>query len=283
MAREATLRWFRHGAPTLSAAMAFYAVTSLAPLLLIAMSIAGPILGRDEVQAQLFSAIAAISDRSAAEAVSGLLEGVWLQKSGVLASALAGAAFLFTSTLAFEHLRDSLNQVWESPRDRGITLLELIRGRALSFAFVLAVGFVLLATLVVRTVIGAVGPAVAGPSLAEALIFRAGDILAFMVGLSGLFALIFRFLPDAETPWRDVLVGALFTSALFLAGEIAIGAYLTGMGIESAYGAVGSLVLLLLWIYYSSMVVLWGAEFTCVYALRRAGTQHPDDERIEGL
>ena len=267
---EATLRWFRHGAPTMSAAMAFYTLTSLAPLLLIAMSIAGSILGPEEVRAQLSANIAAWLDPSTAGAVEGLLQGEWLPESGVVVSVLAGGAFLFTSTLGFEHLRDSLNRVWEAPPSPGLPLLALVRGRAVSFAFVLLLGFVLLATLVLRTVIGAVGSVVAPSSVLETLLIRGGDILTFLLGLSGMFALMFRFLPDAETPWRDALAGGTLTAGLFLAGEYAIGAYLTGMGIESAYGAVGSVVLLLFWIYYSSMVLFWGAEFTCVYAQRRS-------------
>ncbi len=276
LAGEASVRWFRHGAPTLSAAMAFYAVISLAPLLLIAMGIAGPILGQAEVRMQLVADIARITDPETAAVVEELLRGAWLRDSGLFASILAAAAFLFTSTMAFEHLRDSLNRVWESPPKPGLPFLDLARGRLLSFALVLATGVVLLAALVVRTYVFAYGATLMGPSVLGVAVFHAGEVLTFLVGLSVMFALMFRILPDPDPPWLGVLPGAVLTAVLFLAGEFAIGAYLGSLGVASAYGAVGSLVVLLFWIYYSCMVFLWGAELTCVYSRDRAAAGSAD-------
>ncbi|MEJ2205175.1 MAG: YihY/virulence factor BrkB family protein [Gemmatimonadota bacterium] len=278
LAVEATVRWFRHGAPALSAAMAFYMVISLAPLLLIAMGIAAPILGAAEVRTQLVADIARLTDPETAAVVDELLRGVWLGHSGLLASILAGAAFLLTSTMAFEHLRDVLNRVWESPTKPGLPLFDLVRGRLLSFALVLATGVVLLIALAVRTYVFAYGAFLAGPTGPGIAIFHALEALAFLVGFSAVFAVLFRVLPDPDPAWRDVLPGALLTAILFLAGEFAIGAYLSRFAIASAYGAVGSLVVLLYWIYYSSMVILWGAEFTCVSSSHRRPDELPDLE-----
>jgi membrane protein len=246
--------------------MAFYAVISLAPLLLIAMGIAGPILGAAEVRTQLVADIARLTDVETAAVVDELLRGAWLRHSDLLASTLAAGAFLFTSTMAFEHLRDSLNRVWDSPPKPGLPLLDLARGRLLSFALVLATGVVLLAALAIRTYVFAYGATLVGPSLLGVVVVHAGEALTFLVGFSVMFALVFRILPDPDPPWRHALPGAFLTAVLFLAGEFAIGAYLGNLGVASAYGAVGSLVVLLFWIYYSSMVMLWGAEFTCVYS-----------------
>ena len=275
LAVEATQRWLRHGAPTLSAAMAFYVVISLAPLLLIAMGVAGSILGAGDVRGQLVSDIAALTDPDTARVVDELLQGVWMSDSGILASVLAGTAFLFTSTMAFEHLRDSLNRVWETPPKPGLPVFDLLRGRLLSFALVLSAGVLLLVTVGVRVAISAYGTRMVGPSFVGQTFLRGGEALVFFGALTTMFALVFRILPEEDPPWRDALFGGLLTTALFFVGNLAIGAYLAGFSIPSAYGAVGSLVALLFWVYYSSMVFLWGAELTCVYSRYRAAGE-PD-------
>ena len=266
LAGQATQRWLRHGAPTLSAAMAFYAVISLAPLLLIAMGIAGSILGGRDMRAQMVSDIAALTDPDTARIVDELLQGVWVSQSSTLVSVLAWAAFVFTSTMAFEHLRDSLNRVWETPPKPGLPLFDLVRGRLLSFALVLVAGVLLLVTVGFRVAVSAFGTRVVGSSLIDHAVLRGGETLVVFAALTTMFALVFRILPEEDPPWRDALFGGLLTTALFFVGNLAIGAYLAGFGVASAYGAVGSLVVLLFWVYYSSMVFLWGAELTCVYS-----------------
>jgi len=268
---ESTSRWMRHGAPTLSAAMAFYALTSIAPLLVIAVSVAGVILGREAVRAELVAEVERAVGPGVAELVDQLTRVEWLGQPGLLTGGLSLAVFLFASTVAMEHLRDSLNRVWEVPAEKGRLLLSLFRGRILSFALVLLVGLVLLASLLLRLVVSTLDQVVGRWLPFDFVLFRVGELGSSILGLTIMFALMFRFLPDIRTPWRHVWVGAAVTGLLFLGGEMLIGAYLGYVGVASPYGAVGSIVVLLFWIYYSSMVLLWGAELTATYSQLSSG------------
>ena len=267
---ESSVRWFRHGAPTLSAAMAFYALTSMAPLLVIAISIAGMFLGPESVRGEVVAGIEVILGPSVASLVDQMTRGTWTEEPGLLAGGISLGVFLFSSTVAMEHLRDSLNRVWEIPAREGQLLFFLLRGRLFSFALVLAVGVVLLSSLILRLGVSTLDHVIGSWIPFDFLLFRVSAVSTSLVGLTMMFALMFRFLPDTRTPWRTVWVGAAATGCLFLAGEMLIGLYLDKLGVASFYGAMGSVVVLLFWIYYSSMVLLWGAEFTCVYGQRRA-------------
>ncbi|MFC1575989.1 YihY/virulence factor BrkB family protein [Gemmatimonadota bacterium] len=268
---ESSFRWFRHGAPTLSAAMAFYALTSMAPLLVIAVSIAGIFLGPDAVRVEVVAQIEVLLGPSVASLVDEMTRGTWTEQPGLLAGGISLGVFLFTSTIAMEHLRDSLNKVWEIPVREGELLLSLLRGRLFSFALVLAVGVVLLSSLILRLGVSTLDQVIGRLIPFDFLLFRVSAVSTSFLGLTVMFALMFRFLPDARTSWRTVWVGAAATGCMFLAGEMLIGLYLDKLGVASFYGAIGSVVVLLFWIYYSSMVLLWGAEFTCVYGQHRAG------------
>lgn len=267
---ETSVRWLRHGAPTLSAAMAFYALTSMAPLLVIAVSIAGMFLGQEAVRIEVVAGAEAVLGSSVAALVEEMTRGAWFEQSGFLAGSISLGVFLFTSTVGMEHLRDSLNRIWDvPPREGKQLLLSLLKGRLLSFALVLLVGFVLLSSLIVRIGVSTLDHVIGRWIPFDSLLFQMSELSSSFLGLTVMFALMFRVLPDAHTPWRSVWVGAAATGGLFLGGEMLIGLYLGYPGVASFYGAIGSVVVLLFWIYYSSMVLLWGAEFTCVYSLHR--------------
>lgn len=269
MVVETSVRWFRHGAPTLSAAMAFYALTSMAPLLVIAVSIAGFFLGQEAVRAEVVAEMEVLLGSNVASLIDQMTRGSWFDQPGLLAHMISLGVFLFTSTVGMEHLRDSLNRVWEVPTRDGQLLASLLKGRFLSLALTLTVGGILLSSLLLRLGVSALGQVISRWLPLHSLLFRVSEVSTSLLGLTVMFALMFRFLPDVRTQWRDVWVGAAVTGCLFLVGEVLISLYLSYPGVASFYGAIGSVVVLLFWIYYSSMVLLWGAEFTCVYSRYR--------------
>ncbi len=252
-----------HQAPTLSAAISFYTLTSLAPVLVVAVAVAGALLGESAVRADVVEQIGAVLGEDAAALVGSLFESVSLPGPGITVGVAAAGAFLLASTAAFVQLQDALNVVWSVPRKSGPVVRKLLRKRAVSFLLVLGVGVVLLVSSLLRAVLVALADRVELPGF----LAGSGDVLASFAGLTLLFTLMFRLLPDAATPWRHLLIGSAVTAGLFLAGQAGIGLYLGRASLASAYGAAGSVVVLLLGVYYACMALLWGAELT--FALGR--------------
>jgi len=268
--------WLEDKAPQLGAALAYYTVFSLAPMVLVLFAVFGFIYGNSEVaRREILQQLYSFLDRSSARAVQDIAASVSKPAASTVATVVGIAVALIGASGVFGQLQDALNIIWGVKPKPGQNLLSFLRARFLSLAMVAGVCFLLLVSLTASAVITAVGG-----YLAQQL--PGGNILAWTIHLTLdvsivtlLFAMIFKFLPDARLSWRDVRLGAVLTSGLFLVGKYALGLYLGSGAPGSAYGAAGSLVTMLIWIYYAAQIVLFGAEFTRVYALERGRGVRP--------
>ena len=263
---ETISSWDRHDAFTQSAALAFYTLFSLAPVLLVVVSLSGAVFGREKVRGEIVGQFQDLMGKEASVAVEGLLEKAQSSIHGGLAGVLGLATLLFGTTAVFMQLQTALNVVWEVRPKRGQVIKTLLIKRLLSFAVVLAVGFLLLVSLALSAGLAAFGTfAQSWLSAPMGLLEAINAVCSFLV-FSVLFAMIYRILPDVDIPWRDVVFGAVVTSALFSVGKWLIGLYIGHSSIVSGYGAAGSIIVIVLWVYYTSLIALLGAEFTRVHS-----------------
>jgi membrane protein len=280
LVKEAFQGWMEDGSLELGAALSYYTAFSLAPLLVIAIAIASLAFGRQAVEGRLFGEIRGLVGPQSAATIQSMIASAGRRGSGTLATVASVVVILFGASGVFGQLQTSLDRIWHvAPKpDRGVR--GLVRDRVLSFGMVLGVGFLLLVSLVVSAALSALGTFATGrlPAIAP-LLQAAGFVVSFAV-ITVLFAMIFRFLPDAKVGWRDVWVGALATSLLFTIGRTLIGLYLSRSSVSSSYGAAGSLIVVLLWVYYSSQILFFGAEFTKVWAVRYGGRIVPDANAV---
>jgi membrane protein len=267
--KEAGSDWIEDQAPTLGAALAYYTVFSLAPLLIIAIAIAGFVFGQEAAQSQIFDQMRGLLGEASAKAMQDVVQHANAKPAtGVVATLIGIATLLFGASGVFGQLQTSLNEIWGVEPKPGRGLLGLIQDRILSFGFILVVGFLLLVSLLLTAAIALLTQWFGGMIPGMEIL---AHILNFVLSLALttlLFAMIFKFLPDAEIAWRDVWIGAFITAVLFTVGKFALGLYLGKSGVGSSYGAAGSLIVLLLWVYYSSQILFFGAEFTQAYANR---------------
>lgn len=269
--REAANEWMEDKASQLGAAMAFYSVLSLAPLLVIAIAIAALVFGEQEAKDQLAEQMTELMGPAGAEAVVSLIQQAQQPRAGTIAALLGLATLLFGASGVFGQLQDAMNTIWEvKPQPLGVW--GYIRSRFLSFAMVLGTGFLLLASLVLSAWVTGISDLLARQMEGlDAIAQMANQLISFGIVMV-LFALIFRMLPDTNVAWRDVWFGAAITALLFSIGKYLIGLYLGTSSVGSAYGAAGSLVVLVLWIYYSAQIMFFGAEITQVWA-RKFGSR----------
>jgi membrane protein len=267
ISKQAVASWIDDHAPSMGAALAYYALFSIAPLVLIVVSITGLVFGADAARGQLYAELRGLMGEQGVAAVQSLLQSVSQPRQGIVGTAIGVAVLLLGATGVFGELQSALDRIWRAPALATRSgLVTLLRSRLLSFGMVLCIGFLLMLSLVASAAISAVGrwwqPVFAGWELvAQGAAFALG--FAFVTVM---FAMIYKLMPRARVRWRDVWIGAAFTSLLFNAGKLLIGLYLGKSGFTSAFGAAGSLVALLFWMYYSSQIFLLGAEFTWVYA-----------------
>lgn len=258
--------WRDDHAPSMGAALSYYTVFSLAPLLLLVISIAGLVFGQDAARGALFEQLQSLMGADAAAAIQGLLQSVNKPAEGLVSTVLSIAILLFGATTVFGELQDALDRIWRAPVRADSGLWKLLRTRFLSFGMVLGFAFLLMVSLVVSAVISALGkwwgPAFGGwELLAHAVTFAFGFVLTTAV-----FAMIYKLMPRVSIEWGDVWVGAAVTSLLFNLGRFLIGLYLGRSSIASGFGAAGSVIVVFVWVYYSAQIFLMGAEFTWVYA-----------------
>ena len=251
--------------PRLGAALAFYTILSLSPLLIIAAGIIGMVYGEDAAQGKLVENLTGYVGKQGAEAIQLMLANARTTSSGIIATIVGAVTVLFAATGVFSELHDAMNTIWNVQLKPGNSILAYLRDRLLAFFMVLGIAILLLLSLVVSTALSAIDKffigAISLPGTAQAVNFG----IAFVV-ITLLFAMMFRVLPDVKIGWRDVWLGAAFTSLLFNIGKSLIGVYLGRSSLGSAYGAAGSLVVLLVWVYYSAQIFLFGAELVPVYA-----------------
>jgi membrane protein len=280
LVKEAFQGWMEDGSLELGAALSYYTAFSLAPLLVIAIAIASLAFGRQAVEGQLFAQIRGLVGPQSAATIQSMIASAGHRGSGTFATVASVVVILFGASGVFGQLQTSLDRIWHVAPKPGRGVWGLLRDRFLSFGMVLGVGFLLLISLVVSTVLSALGAFATGhlPAIAP-LLQAVGFVVSFAV-ITALFAMIFRFLPDARVDWKDVWVGALATALLFTIGKTLIGLYLGRATVSSSYGAAGSLIVVLLWVYYSAQILFFGAEFTKVWAVRYGGKIVPDENAV---
>jgi membrane protein len=267
LVKRAASAWSDDYAPSMGAALSYYTVFSLAPLLLIVISIAGLVFGADAARGEIFGQLRELMGVDAARAVEAVLVSVSKPASSVAATLIGVGVLLVGATSVFAELQDALDRIWRAPaRDKTGGLWRLLHTRLLSFGMILGIAFLLIVSLVLGAVIAALGKwwggAFAGwEALAQFVNLALGFALTTTV-----FAMIYKLMPRVSVRWHDVWLGALVTSLLFSAGKFLIGLYIGKSGVASAFGAAGSLVFVFVWVYYSAQIFLMGAEFTWVYA-----------------
>ncbi len=254
--------------PKLAAALSYYTVFSIAPLLVIAIAVAGFVFGADAAQGRIAQELKGLVGDQGAQFVQTAIQKTNQTGGGVLATILGVVTLLIGATAAFIELQDSLNIVWKVKPKPGAALKTFIRDRLISSGLVLAIGFLLLVSLVISAALSALQGYLGSILSIAPFVLEIINIVISLGVVYILFAMLFKFLPDVEVSWKDVWIGALATTVLFVAGKDLIGLYLGHGSIASSYGAAGSMAILLVWVYYSAQILFLGAEFTYVYATR---------------
>ena len=264
--KKSVTAWIDDYAPSMGAALAYYTVFSIAPLLVIVIAVAGFVFGQEAVQGQVAAQLDGLIGEEGAIAVQGLIESANEPAQGIIATVIGVVMLVIGATTVFGELQSSLDRIWRVPAPPGANgIWNLLRTRLLSFGMVLGLGFLLLVSLVVSAGLAAFGTWWGGAFAGwEALLQVLNLALSFAL-ITGLFAMIYKIMPRADIAWRDVWVGAAVTAVLFEIGKFLIGLYLGKSGVTSGFGAAGSLVVLLVWVFYSAQIFLLGAEFTWVY------------------
>jgi membrane protein len=264
LVKESGRQWLEHKAPRLGAALAYYTAFALAPLLLISIAVAGLVFGREATEGRIMGQVQGLVGAQGGQALQAMIAGAQKPSAGIWATVLGIIMLLFGAAGVFGQLQDALNTVWQVQPKPGRGFLGFIKDRFLSISMVLGTAFLLLVSLVLSAALAAIG----GP-IGDLFIGVFGQILNFLISfvvITALFAMIYRYLPDAIIAWRDVWFGAVATALLFVIGKTLIGLYLGYVSVGSSYGAVGSLAVLLIWLYYSAQIFLYGAELTKSYA-----------------
>jgi membrane protein len=265
--KTAASDWVDDGAMRLSSSLAYYAIFSLAPLLVIVISIAGLFFGEDAARGQLSQQIATLAGRDAGDAIQWAVKSSAMhQSTGVLATVISTALLLFGASTVFAELKAALNTIWGVVVKPGCPFFTLLRDRFFSFSIVLASGFLLLVSLIVSVILVALGHYMSSRFQFPPLLWQAWDFVISFAVISALFAMIFKLLPNVTLRWNDVWLGAVTTSLLFTIGKFIIGYYLATSSVASSFGAAGSVVVVLAWIYYSACILFFGAEITKGYA-----------------
>jgi membrane protein len=272
--------WNEDRAPRLAAALAYYTIFSIAPFLIVVIAIAGLAFGQEAVQGRLDEQIQGLVGREGADMIQQLIQNVRQPSENVLATVIGIITLLLGAGGVFGQLQDALNTVWGIMPKPGRGIWGMIKDRFLSFTMVLGVGFLLLVSLVVSTILSTMNTyALALMPGSEVVMQVVNFVISFGV-ITLLFALMYRYVPDVDIRWRDVWIGAAFTALLFVIGKTLLGYYLGNSGVLSTYGAAGSLIVILLWIFYSAQILLFGAEFTQVYAQKYGAQILPDENAM---
>jgi membrane protein len=274
LAKDTVLAFIKDEALSRGAAIAFYTVTSIAPLLLIVVAIAGLVFGREAAQGAITAQLSGLMGQETAQLLEKAVSNASATSSGVWATLIGVATLLATASGAFGEMQSALNAIWKA-KPKGDTVSRLVRARAASIGLVMTLGFLLVVSLAVSAALTALGNQLnAVLPFGEAIMSAVNTVISFVL-IAVLFAAIYKVLPDRRLQWRDVIFGAAVTSFLFVVGKSLIGWYIGSSAVGSTYGAAGSLIVLLLWVYYSVQIFLLGAEFTKVFA-NRHGSKRGD-------
>ena len=273
-------KWVEDHAQSLGAALAFYTVFSLAPILLIVIAIAGVVFGQEAAEGQIIGQIQDLVGEESAKAIQAMLAYARRPATNIIAAGIALITFLFGATSVFAQIQEALNTIWGVEAKPGLGIFQILKDRFISFVAVLGSGFLLMLSLVLSAGLAAVGKTHEAFLPAPEFLLQAINFLLSFVVITFLFAMIYKLIPDVSNRWQDVWVGAGMTSLLFTIGKFLIGLYLGKSEVGLAYGAAGSLIVVLLWVYYVSQIFLFGAEFTAVYAASHGSQFKPTHNAI---
>ena len=277
MARESVTAWIADFAPSMGAGIAYYTAFSVAPLLVIVISIAGVFLGKDMASGYVYGQLADILGPQGAESVSVMVEHAQDTRTGVIAPLISVALLLVGATSVFAELQTDLDRIWKAPAVKRQTgLWSLFRRRLLSLGLVVSIGFLLLVSLVVSAAVTALARWWSGWLEDFAWVLHAVDFVVSLAATATMFALMYRILPRVRIGWEDVWVGSIATALLFTIGKLLVGFYIGESRVTTGFGTAGSLVILLVWVYYSAQIFLLGAEFTWVYSHRLGSRRNQD-------
>jgi membrane protein len=279
--RRSVAGWWNDNVPRLGASLAYYTLFALAPILVVAIAIGGLVFGPEAVRGEIVGQIQGLIGREGAEAVQAMLEGASRPGSSIAATVAGIITFFLGATGAFLELQTALNAIWHvEPKSDGSYWRVLVMQRVISFGLVVALGFLLLTSLLVSAALAAIHRYMGNAFPGVVVLWEALNVIVSLTVITLLFALIYKVLPDVKLSWRDVWIGALVTAGLFSIGRLVIGLYLGTASIASTYGAAGSVVVILIWVYYSAQIILLGAEFTRAY-VDEFGGRPPTEEYAE--
>lgn len=274
--RCAVTEWLSHRASSKGAALAFYTLFSLAPILVLVIAIAGFFYGTDAAQGQLLDELRGLVGKQGAATIQAILAGARNRESGKLATMIATGLLLVGATSAFAELKDSLDDIWDVPPPADATWWDTVRTRLLSFGLILTLGLLLMFTLVVSAALSVLENYLGGMWHSATIVLGwVAWAVSFLV-IAVMFGAIYKLLPRVKLSWHDVTIGALGTAIMFTLGKYLIGLYIGNSGTASSFGAAGSLIALLLWVYYSAMIFFLGAEFARQYALQMGSLKDQD-------
>lgn len=276
--RCAVMEWLDHRASSKGAALAFYTLFSLAPVLVLVIAVAGFFYGAEAAQGQLLTQLRGLVGVQGAETIQAILAGARNKEDGLFATIVAFVLLLIGATSVFAELKDSLDEIWDVPPPKDAGFWNVVRTRLLSFGLILVLGFLLMVSLVVSAALAVVEEYIGGMWKEAAVIMGwIAWAVSFLV-IATLFGVIYKLLPRIKLSWHDVTIGALGTAAMFTLGKFGIGLYIGNSGAADSFGAAGSLIALLLWVYYSAQIFFLGAEFARQYALKLGSLKHKPAE-----
>lgn len=266
-----------HKVTKLSGSLAYYTVFSMGPLMIVIIAICGFFLGREAIEGQIYQQLEGFLGPDTAIQLQDMIKKAAISDQGLVAIIIGGVTLLVGATTVFAEIQDSINTIWGLKPKPKKGWLKLIQNRLLSFSVIISLGFLLLVSLGVTAIIDGFSNKFAASfaDVSVVLVYIVNQIVTFLV-ISSIFGVIFKVLPDAEIKWRDVMLGSMVTAVLFMIGKFGISFYISKSNVGSTYGAAGSLVILLLWTYYSSIILYFGAEFTKAYAVKYGTRIHPN-------
>lgn len=259
-------KWSERNAPRLGASVAFYSILSFAPLLVLMTAIIGLALGNESAHGALVSEARQMIGNHGAETVKSLLKNAQKPASGAFASIIAFITLLFGASGVFTELQEALNIMWDAPKPADSGFMSMVKQRLFSFGMVLSIGFLLLVSLLISAALAFIGHSFGQVVPMPTWLLQALNFVFSFVVITVLFALMFKYVPTVRVPWRDVIIGAIGTALLFTIGKFLLGIYLGKASVASTYGAAGSVIAVVVWIYYSAQIFFFGAAFTRVYA-----------------
>jgi membrane protein len=267
LVKAAAAAWSDDYAPSMGAALSYYSVFSMGPLLVIVIAIAGSVFGADAARGEVFGQLRGLMGDESAKVIESLIDSVSKPLNGIVSALVGVGVLLVGATTVFGELQDALDRIWRAPaRDRSGGLWGLVRSRLLSFGMILGIAFLLMVSLVLSAAISALGHWWSSAFIGWEVLLQVVNVVVGFAMTTGVFAMIYKLMPRVDVRWPDVWLGAATTAVLFSVGRLLIGLYIGRSGIASGFGAAGSVAITFVWVYYSAQIFLLGAEFTWAYA-----------------